>query len=470
MMEKKIIAVDIGASSGRFYLGSFNGSRLKVSELSRFYHTPASFGRDVYWDFLQIWNSICDGLHNARKEHGEINSIGMDSFAPDFGFFDGRGRLLSNMLSYRTVLGSRILDETLDDEAQEELFAYSGIRCADILMLPQLLYLLRTDRKWLLENGTLLPLVNGLISQLTGEGYMDFTVASISLLWDSRKSAFSQELIKRFLGMDRFLPKIAGNQTVVGTVLPSVLGSAFAHTAVVNGGVHDTAVATYALNLSARGQICMNCGTWTSISVVSEKPVTSREAIDSGLTNYGLPDGTYMFGKVMLGLFYLQKCRAEWARRDREYSYPELSALAAQAKRYVLDLDDPVFGGTEESILDRITVYFTSRSQSAPVTIGEFARCILESLAVRYAKIIRAIEQTTGETYGQIHMGGGGIQDRLLCEMIRRETGKELCFVATEVTAVGNLLSQLIAQKDIRAEEAASLLAFGAKESKEKEE
>ena len=407
MADKKIIALDIGASSGRFYLGSYNGSRLTVAEQSRFYHSPVTIGRDIYWDFLQIWTAVCDGLHHARKEHGEITSVGMDSFAPDFGLFDDRGHLMTNMLSYRTVLGSQILNRELKGESMEALFAYSGIQAADILMLPQILYLIQTGRKWLLERGKLLPLASGIASLMTNVQCMDFTVASISLLWDSHKNCFSRELIDRFLGFDSFLPDIANNQSVIGKVKPSFAVSGFENTMVINNGFHDTAVATYALNLSAKGQICMNCGTWTSISVVTDNPLTNHAAFESGLTNYGLPDGTYMFGKVMLGLFYLQKCRSEWAAYEREYSYSELSVLAREADCYVLDMEDPVFSSTEGSILERISEYFRKRMLKAPATIGEFARCIIESLVVQYQEIIRTIESITETNYRQIHIGGG---------------------------------------------------------------
>lgn len=458
MKEKKLAAVDIGAGSGRLFLARFDGSKLKVSEQARFFHTPVAIGCDVYLNFLNIFDAVCGAMCQTGNRYGKIDSVAFDSFAPDFCLFDKNGYLISNMLSYRTVLGTGILKEVLDRQSERTLFDACGLQSSEILLLPQLLYLLKTNRRWMLEFGRLLPLPGALNYMLTGHLGMDFTNASISMLWDSKNKTFSRRLIDAYIGFDDFLPSLTECQSIVGQVRKETLGSEYAATRVVNAGGHDTAVATYALNCMAKNQLCMNCGTWISIAIVCKEPIINETAYQSGLTNYGLPDGKYMFGKVMLGLFYLRQCRDEWRQQGHEVDYAEMGRMAITAESdWILDLDDPSFQSTQSSILERISTYFQLRGQCGPISIGEITRCILESLAVRCAVVIREIEAATECSYDSVYMGGGGIQEKLLCEFIAKKTGKRVECVDVEVTVMGNILSQLVAQNEIMPEDAAQI-------------
>lgn len=458
MEKKRMLAADIGAGSGRLFLGAFDGQSLSISEEARYYHKPVTMGGDIYLDFLQIWDAVHTGICMAGSKHGAIASVSFDSFAPDFCLMDASGYLLSNMLSYRTVLGCGITRDILAKRSERDLFGYAGLQCTDILMLPQLLYLIQTGRKWMLECSMALPLVNALNFQLTGIREIDFTMASVSMLWDSKQSGFSRELVNTYLGFDSFLPPVAGLQSIAGRLLPNIATDGLKETVVINGGAHDTAMATYALDMVAHGQVCMNCGTWISVGVAVDAPVANDIAFARGLTNYGLPDGRYMLGGVMLGMFYLQKCKEEWAEQGEEIGFAELAELAGQSESPCVDLDDPVFQSTEESVLKRITTYFVERGMRPPATKGEIARCILNSLSAKCARLIRNLEETTGNVYGGIYIGGGGIKNKTFCQCLQQASKKDVVCVAPEITVLGNLLSQLIAQREIRAEEGGDLL------------
>ena len=458
MRNKRLLAVDIGAGSGRIFDAKYSGEKLTIKEILRFCHKPAVIGRDIYWDFLSIWNAVYEGILKAAKGEEVIDTIGMDSFAPDFGIFDSNGNLLSNLLSYQTVLNEDIFKDIFEKEDAWELFQYSGLQSTNILLLPQLLYLKRTGRAWMLEKGKIFPMVNALNFLLTGVPQMDFTVASISMLWDWKRKDFSRKLIAEYLdSIDCFLP-VAENQSCIGNIREELAGALLRETQIINSGVHDTAAAMYALDSMAQGWICMNCGTWTAIGAVADEPVINREAFRLGLTNYGLPDGRYMFGTVLLGLFYLQQCKAEWERQGEVISFEKMTKLGEEAEEFHADLNHPVWRDSSISVTRRMDQYFAEVGKKGPSSKGEYIRCILESLTDEYERIIEALEKASGVRYPGICMGGGGIKNSLLVELLKRKTGKEIRCMASEATILGNLISQLVAVGEVKKEELADFI------------
>lgn len=457
-MDKTLMAVDIGAGSGRIFTGAYDGERLSIQEECRFVHRPVRVGNEIYLNFLGIWDAVRKGMAASAKKNGAIVSAGIDSFTPDFCMVDPGGTFVGNMLSYRTMLGSGVLKEVLKQSDPWELFQYTGLQANEILMLPQLLHMYKGNQKWMLEQCKALPLANAIEYLLTGEISMDFTAASVTMLWDSRKRDLSSELIRRFLGKADFFPKIEKNQSIKGTVGGLYKDEGIEGIRIINSGVHDTAAATYALNLMAKGQICMNCGTWTSISIVVDEPIINKTAFSCGLTNYGLPDGTYMFGTVMLGLFYLQECKEEWAAEGKDYSYETLTRMAMDARGFNMDLDDPVFAEDQSLVTRRIQAYFARRGMEAPQTTGEYVHCIIKSLVLKYKRTIELLETATGCCFEKIYMGGGGTKSELLLSLMGQIIGKEIICSASEITVMGNLLSQLIALDEIHADDAGQIL------------
>lgn len=452
------MAVDIGAGSGRIFTGAYDGKRLTIAEECRFFHKPVTVRGESYLNFLGIWDAVKDGMMSCLAKKQAPSSIGFDSFAPDFCMVDREGTFFGNILSYRTMLATNILEEIYQKVSAWELFSYAGVQGNEILMLPQLLYLLRGEQGWILERCQALPLVNAIEYLLTGVCSMDFTTASVSMLWDNKSQRFSDKLLKTYFDKTDFLPEVQKNQSIKGHISHLCGEEDLSGIPVVNSGVHDTAMATYALDMMAHGQLCMNCGTWTSLSIVVEQPVIHREAFSCGLTNYGLPNGKYMFGTVMLGMFYLQECKAEWASMGKVYSYEELTEMAMCSRVFCMDLDDTILSEKQYAMTHRIALYFTRRHREAPATIGEYVRCIIESLVLKYSKIIKLLERASGRQISKIYLGGGGIKSVLLRKRMQEELGKEIICVTSEVTVVGNLLSQLIALGELTEDDAEQVL------------
>ena len=97
-MNANVLAVDLGAESGRVLRVSCDGSRLTSEDLRRFPNNPVCAGDTLYWDVLRLWHEIEHGL--AAGLDG-ASSIGVDAWGVDFALLDGDGRLVSNPVHYR---------------------------------------------------------------------------------------------------------------------------------------------------------------------------------------------------------------------------------------------------------------------------------------------------------------------------------------------------------------------------------
>jgi len=102
-------AVDLGAQSGRVAVGSFDGAELQLSEVHRFPNAPVQAGERLEWDFERLCGEALAGLRAA----GAVDSVGVDSWAVDFGLVDAAGRLVGNPVAYRDTRRSAAFDDVL---------------------------------------------------------------------------------------------------------------------------------------------------------------------------------------------------------------------------------------------------------------------------------------------------------------------------------------------------------------------
>ncbi len=88
--EIRLLAFDLGASSGRAMLGRFDGQTIRLEELHRFSNDPVMLGETLYWDLPRLVHEIKQGLLLA-KPHAPISSMAIDTWGVDFGLIDEHG-------------------------------------------------------------------------------------------------------------------------------------------------------------------------------------------------------------------------------------------------------------------------------------------------------------------------------------------------------------------------------------------
>src|SRR6266446_1392453 len=195
-MEKKLLAFDLGAESGRGVLGLFDGRKLRLEVVHRFPNGPVRTLETMHWDVLRLYGEMLTTLRRCAADHGEIASLGVDTWGVDFALLGRGGTLLGNPRHYRDPHTEGVMDLAFRTVPQVDLYARTGIQFMRFNSLFQLLALQR-DRSPLLDVAETLLFIPDLFHfWLTGLKCNEYTDASTSQLIDPTARTWAHGLIR----------------------------------------------------------------------------------------------------------------------------------------------------------------------------------------------------------------------------------------------------------------------------------
>src|SRR5689334_23133110 len=127
-MDKKLLAFDLGAESGRGVLGLFDGERLRLEVVHRFPNGPVRTLESMHWDVLRLYAEMVNALRRAAADHGGIDALGVDTWGVDFALLGRGGTLLGNPRHYRDPHTETIMDAAFARVPPAEVFRRTGIQ------------------------------------------------------------------------------------------------------------------------------------------------------------------------------------------------------------------------------------------------------------------------------------------------------------------------------------------------------
>ncbi len=452
MAEKKMLAIDLGASSGRGIVGTFDGARLTLNENHRFSNDPVIINGRMHWDILRIFHEIKQSITKTVLNGDNVSSIGIDTWGVDYALLDGQGRMLSNPVHYRDTRTADVVSYINRFFSPAELYATTGIQCMSFNTIFQLACEERDDPKIWERAERMLNIPDLLNYFLTGNMANEYTILSTGALLDAAKRDYAKELIARAGIPQRLFGEIVQPGHRVGKLLPQVLEETGETNAdVVTVASHDTASAVIAVPTTERDFLFISSGTWSLMGTELHAPRMDADAAKYDFTNEGGACGTIRFLKNIMGLWLIQESRRQWRREGKEYSFAELEALARECKplQSLVDPDDPAFG-VPGNLPERICEFCRRTGQHVPESVGEVVRCIYESLALKYRYTAESIKAITGLDFKVLYVVGGGTKDPFLSQMTADATGMPVSAGPEEATAIGNLMMQLIAAGDAK--------------------
>ncbi|MCW3742671.1 hypothetical protein K6Y81_46085, partial [Burkholderia cenocepacia] len=95
-----VLAIDLGATSGRAIVGYLSENKLVMEEINRFSNLPIRVKGHLSWDIDFLLAKILESIRLANTSY-KILSIGIDTWGVDFGLIDNEGKLLSQPVHYR---------------------------------------------------------------------------------------------------------------------------------------------------------------------------------------------------------------------------------------------------------------------------------------------------------------------------------------------------------------------------------
>ena len=447
MAQKKMLAIDLGASSGRGIVGAFDGQKLSLKENHRFSNDPVILGGRMYWDILRIFHEIKQSIAKTVLDGDTIRSIGIDTWGVDYALLDANGRMLANPYHYRDARTGGVVSYVGRFFAPSELYAQTGIQCMNFNTVFQLACDLRDDPK-MVENASRMLNIPDLLNYfLTGNMANEYTILSTGALLDAHKRDYAKELIAKAGIPQRLFGEIVQPGTSVGKLLPQVQGEVGKLDAeVLTVASHDTASAVIAVPTQEKEFLFISSGTWSLMGTELDSPKINAETEKYNFTNEGGVNNTIRFLKNIMGLWLIQESRRQWRREGKEYSFAELETLAKAAKPFKCFIDpDHLSFVAPGDLPARVREFCQKTGQYVPETVGEVMRCIYESLAMKYRYTAETIGKLTGISPRVIHVVGGGTKDGFLSQMTADACGIPVCAGPEEATAIGNLLVQLMA-------------------------
>ena len=97
-----VLAVDLGASSGRAILGELKDGKIALKEVNRFPNKPIYKRGILSWNTDYLFSEIKKSIMEAKKV-AEVESIGVDTWGVDFGLLDEYGNLITFPANYRDI-------------------------------------------------------------------------------------------------------------------------------------------------------------------------------------------------------------------------------------------------------------------------------------------------------------------------------------------------------------------------------
>jgi len=205
---------------------------------------------------------------------------------------------------------------------------------------------------------------------------------------------------------------------------------------------HDTASAVAAVPANEGNWAYISSGTWSLMGIESELPLVSEKSRHLNFTNEGGVDGTTRFLKNIMGMWLIQECRKKWDSEEK-LSWDDIVGMSKSVPpfSFLIDPDHSSFLNPPD-MPEAIRDYCRKTDQPVPETKAQIARCIYDSIALKYKYTLRQIEELLGRQIEKLHIIGGGASNRFLCQQTADATGLPVAAGPTEATAIGNILMQ----------------------------
>lgn len=441
MKTYNVLAVDLGASSGRGIVYTFDGNSLQEKVVHRFANGAEEQGGHLVWNAPKIYAEICRAVRLADEACGRIDGIGIDTWGVDFGLIGKDGKLLENPRHYRDAANTKMRRKYADKDRQ--LFDIAGISVNDFNTTYQLFARKEEQFDWTKVQYLLfMPQLFGYL--LTGAAATEPTIASTGGFFAN--GAFDKTFLREAGVPAEIFPPVRKTFETLGVLNEAsraLAGISYDVPVILTPG-HDTACAVLCCR-QAEHPLYLSSGTWSLFGTTEEKPVIADSAFFGKYTNELGGDGKVRFLRNIMGMWIIQECRRQWEEEGQTLDYPEIVRLAEGAKDSgaVIDVNAECFFSPGKMV-DKVRDSVLQNQDIALGTVGEIARCVYASMAKAYRGAFDELKKITGREYAQLQILGGGSKNAYLNDMIGRELGVSVLAGPAEASSLGNALGQLV--------------------------
>lgn len=440
MAIHRFAAVDLGATSGRVILATVGDGKISLEEILRFPDPIIEMQGHFYWDLPAIYKSVIDGLGAIAARGEKIESIGIDTWGVDFAMFGRDGAMLRLPYCYRDPHTEGAPEKFFERMPCRTLYEKTGIQIMNFNSVFQFDTLRRNGCSALEAADKILFIPDALAYLLTGNAVTEYTIASTAQMIDPRTRQWDADI----LGELGLAPEKFGRMVMPGDAIGTLTAEVQRLTGlgavpVVAVASHDTGSAVAAVPAENDDFAYLSSGTWSLMGIESKEPIIDERSFALNFTNEGGVEGTMRVLKNICGMWLLERCRAEWPETD--YSKITAEAERAEPFRSVINPDAQCFANPA-SMTEAIAEYCRRTGQPVPETVGQYARCIFESLALRYRQVTEMLKTLSQHPIERLYVIGGGARNEMLNRFTADATGIPVETGSSESTAIGNVMMQ----------------------------
>jgi rhamnulokinase len=444
MSKNQFLAFDLGASSGRAILGTLENGKLELTEVHRFKNQMTRIHGSYYWNIYSLFDELKTGLKKCINEFNiQPDSIGVDTWGVDYSLVSESGQLVGLPFAYRDHRTDNAIEDFFKVLPKKETYLLSGIQFMQFNTLFQLFASKQEKHSRVNIAESLLFTPDTLNFLFTGVKKNEYTIASTSQMLKPGKPEWELALLKAAEIPEDLVNEIIQPGTVVGKILSEIQeDTGSKEIPCIAVASHDTASAIASVPANGGNWAYLSSGTWSLLGIESPEPLVSEKTLEMNFTNEGGVDGTTRFLKNIMGMWLIQECKRIWDE-EKVLEWPEIVDMSLEAESFkcFINPDNSLFlnpGNMPKAIQN----YCRDTNQAVPETKGEIARCIYDSLVLKYKLTIKQIESVTGKTIDKLHIIGGGANNKMSNQLTADALGIPVFAGPTEATAIGNLMMQ----------------------------
>jgi rhamnulokinase len=452
-IDFRVLAFDIGASSGRAMVGTLIDNQLKLDELYRFPNEGVRIFDSLYWNILNIFQEIKKSLSLYVDTYGsQLESIGIDTWGVDFVLLDEKDELVGPVYHYRDKRTEGILEQMLKDNPKEIIFNQTGIQFIPINSSIQLysMVLNHPEKLNLVKSFLMIPdYLNYLLTKIK---VSEYSIATTSQLYNPIKKNWAYDIIQK-LGLNpTWFQKVVSPGTIIEKIHKNVADEVKLdkETKIISPLSHDTGSAVAAVPVDMKKYernewAYISSGTWSLMGVELEAPLINKKSFAYNFTNEGGIEGTIRLLKNLTGLWLIQECKHLWNLEGANITWEDIEKEAKTNPpfNYFINIDDPLFLNPP-NMIKAIQDYCKRKNEKIPKTIGQISRAIFEGLAFRYRYTFDQLEDLIEKKLKIVHIIGGGSQNSLLNQFTANILNVPIKAGPIEATAIGNILVQAL--------------------------
>lgn len=434
---KAVLAIDLGASSGRAVAYTLQDKKIVSEEIARFPNHPKTYRGHLCWDIQSLQQNIVEAIQKTSEKY-DCASIGVDTFGVDFVQVDSQGALVTQPVCYRDARTQGILNKIARYSSLDDLYYKTGNQLMEINTLYQLVVTKEQSPETYYRTDKILMISDYINYLLTGNMAIERSIASTTQMLNPLTKTWNEEVLSNFEISKWLFPKLVREGHLLGQTPQGIQ--------VINVCQHDTASAVVAIPPLEGKTLYISCGTWSLIGTELAHPLLTEKALRYGFTNEMGHSGTTRFLKNCTGLWFIEELRRAYQAEGQNFDFETITQMVQGYTEDVdlVDTEDECFF-VPGNMLQILQTYLEEQGKKVDSSPAYFFKVIYHSLAYKYKGVIKQLEELLDYDFIYLNLIGGGSKSSYFAQLIADVTDKIVVTGLSEATSLGNALIQFVA-------------------------